>query len=102
VAWFGHAEGRRADGLSTYSRQTVQGLRRRGVEVQFVSHALDGDIAPAPLQTQLRALRFKTVTLPMPGYAEQVERVLDEFRPDVVHCSWSFSLRDGQIGRMAR
>ncbi len=102
VAWFGHAEGRRADGLSTYSRQTVHGLQRRGVEVQFVSHALDGDIAPAPLQTQLRALRFKTVTLPMPGYAEQVERVLDEFRPDVVHCSWSFSLRDGQIGRMAR
>ena len=101
VAWFGHAEGRRADGLSTYSRQTVQGLRRRGVEVQFVSHALDGDIAPVPAQTQLRAVRFKTVTLPMPGSTERIERILDEFRPDVVHCSWSFSLLDGQIGRMA-
>jgi len=101
VAWFGHAEGRRADGLSTYSRQTVQGLRRRGVEVDFVSHALDGDIAPVPVQTQLRALRFKTVTLPMPGSTERIERVLDESRPDVVHCSWSFSLLDGQIGRMA-
>lgn len=101
VAWFGHAEGRRADGLSTYSRQTVQGLRRRGVEVQFVSHALDGDIAPVPAQTQLRAWRFKTVTLPLRGSAETIERTLDEFRPDVVHCSWSFSLLDGQIGRMA-
>jgi len=102
VAWFGHAEGRRADGLSTYSRETVQGLRHRGVDVQFVSHALDGDIAPAPVSTSLRALRFKTVTLPVPGYAERIERVLDGFRPDVVHCSWSFSLLDGQIGRMAR
>lgn len=103
VAWFGHAEGRRADGLSTYSRETVQGLRRRGVEVQFLSHALDGDIAPAPASasTQLPALRFKTLTMPMPGYVERIERALDEFKPDVVHCSWSFSLLDGAIGRMA-
>ena len=102
VAWFGHAEGRRADGLSTYSREIVQGLRLHGVEVQFLSHALDGDIAPAPLHAQLRALRFKTMTLPLRGSAERIERALDEFHPDVVHCSWSFSLLDGQIGRMAR
>jgi glycosyltransferase involved in cell wall biosynthesis len=102
VAWFGHAGGRRADGLSTYSREIVQGLRHRGAEVQFVSHALDGDIAPAPRTLSLRALRFKTLTMPVPGYAERIERVLDEFKPDVVHCSWSFSLLDGQIGRMAR
>jgi glycosyltransferase involved in cell wall biosynthesis len=104
VAWFGHAEGRRADGLSTYSRETVQGLRRRGVEVQFVSHALDGDVSPspAPLSLSLRARRFKTMTIPARGYAERIAAVLDEFSPDVVHCSWSFSLMDGQIGRMAR
>jgi glycosyltransferase involved in cell wall biosynthesis len=102
VAWFGHAEGRRADGLSTYSRQTVQGLRRRGAEVHFVSHALDGDVSPAPLSLQLRAMRFKTVTIPAPGSLDRVERILDEFRPDVVHCSWSFSLLDGQIGRLAK
>ena len=102
VAWFGHAEGRRADGLSTYSRETVHGLRRRGVEVQFVSHLLDGDVSPAPRSLALRARRFKTMTIPARGSLEQVARVLDEFRPDVVHCSWSFSLLDGQIGRMAR
>jgi glycosyltransferase involved in cell wall biosynthesis len=101
VAWFGHAEGRRADGLSTYSRETVQGLRRHGVQVQFVSHGVDGSIAPAPLSASLRAVRFKTVTIPGPGYADRMARILDEFRPDVVHCSWSFSLRDGRIGRMA-
>lgn len=102
VAWFGHAEGRRADGLSTYSRETVRGLRRRGAEVQFVSHALDGDVAPAPLSLSLRARRFKTVTIPARGSLERITAVLDEFRPDVVHCSWSFSLMDGQIGRLAR
>jgi glycosyltransferase involved in cell wall biosynthesis len=101
VAWFGHAEGRRADGLSTYSRQTVQGLRARGAQVQFVSHALDGDVTPVPDGLSLRAMRFKTLTMPLPGYAERIERVLDRFQPDVVHCSWSFSLLDGQIGRMA-
>ncbi len=102
VAWFGHAEGRRADGLSTYSREIVRGLRRHGAEVQFVSHALDGDLSPAPLSLSLRARRFKTVTIPARGSAEQVARVLDDFKPDLVHCSWSFSLLDGQIGRMAR
>ena len=102
VAWFGHAEGRRADGLSTYSRETVQGLRRHGAEVQFVSHALDGDVSPAPLSLSLQARRFKTLTIPARGYADSIAALLDDFRPDVVHCSWSFSLLDGQIGRMAR
>jgi len=102
VAWFGHAEGRRGDGLSSYSRQTVQGLRGRGAEVRFVSHALDGDVSPAPQSLSLRAMRFKTLTIPAPGYLERVERMLDDFAPDVVHCSWSFSLLDGQIGRLAR
>jgi len=46
-------------------------------------------------------VRFKTVTIPARGYLEHVEQMLDEFRPDVVHCSWSFSLLDGQIGRLA-
>ena len=101
VAWFGHAEGRRADGLSTYSRETVRGLRRAGCEVQFLSHQRDGDISPAERSVSLPGLRFKTVTMPVPGYAERIERTLDEFQPDVVHCSWSFSLLDGQIGRMA-
>jgi glycosyltransferase involved in cell wall biosynthesis len=103
VAWFGHAEGRRADGLSTYSRETVQGLlRREGVDVRFFAHDLDGAIAPAPDPVTLHARRFKTVTIPARGSAERIARVLDEFRPDVVHCSWSFSLIDGRIGRMAR
>jgi len=102
VAWFGHAEGRRADGLSTYSRETVVALRGRGVEVRFFSHDLDGEVSPVDDPVRLRALRLKTLTLSLPGSIERIEAALDEFRPDVVHCSWSFSNLDGTIGRLAR
>jgi glycosyltransferase involved in cell wall biosynthesis len=80
----------------------VQGLRRHGVEVQFVSHALDGTVSPAPLSLSLQARRFKTMTVSARGSVERIAAVLDDFAPDVVHCSWSFSLMDGQIGRMAQ
>ena len=102
VAWFGHAAGRRADGLSTYSAQTVTALERLGCTVRFFHHDLDGEICPTGDVVTLRARRFKTVTLPRRHGAEIIERELREFRPDVVHCSWSFSLLDGEIGRMGR
>src|SRR5205807_6690513 len=38
VAWLGHQSGRAGDGLLTYSRETVAGLRARGVKVFFVHH----------------------------------------------------------------
>lgn len=102
VAWFGHAAGRRADGLSTYSRQTVTALERKGCRVRFFHHLPDGDDAPTGDSVALRARRFKTVTLPAPGTAERIEAALRRFRPDIVHTSWSFSLLDGAIGRAAR
>jgi len=100
VAWFGHAEGRRADGLSTYSREVVGALAGRGLEVRFFSHDADGDVVPASA-VQLRALRVKTLTVSLPGSRERIEEVLSDLRPDIVHCSWSFSTLDGEIARMA-
>lgn len=103
VAFFGHAEGRRADGLSTYSRELVGALRRRGCTVRFVSHAEDGDVLPvAPADAlQLVAWHFKTVTIPQPGHLHRIRSLLSAFEPDVVHISWSFSLLDGAIAREA-
>jgi len=101
IAWFGHAEGRRADGLSTYSREVVGALRGRGVQVRFFSHDADGDLVPAP-SVRLRALRVKTLTVSLPGSRERIGSGLADLRPDVVHCSWSFSTLDGEIARMAR
>src|SRR5438046_9909922 len=38
IAWLGHQSGRAGDGLLTYSREIVAGLRARGVKVFFVHH----------------------------------------------------------------
>jgi glycosyltransferase involved in cell wall biosynthesis len=101
VAWFGHGEGRRADGLSTYSREVVGALRRRGIETRFFSHDVDGDGVPEP-SVRLRAVRVKTLTFSLPGSRQRIGAALAELAPDVVHCSWSFSTLDGEIARMSR
>lgn len=101
LAWFGHGEGKRADGLSTYTRQTVAALRARGVEVLLFVHEADGPL-PDDEAVQLKALRVKTLTVSLPGSRERIAGALDEFAPDVVHCSWSFGTLDGEIGRMGR
>ena len=97
IAWFGHASGRRADGLTSYSREVVVALRDRGVEVSFFSYRLDGDLVPVQRSVQLGATRFKTVTIPMPGTLDAIKRELDRFRPDVVHLSLSHSLLDAAV-----
>jgi glycosyltransferase involved in cell wall biosynthesis len=102
VAWFGHAGGRRADGLTAYSDQTVTALAAAGCDVRFFHHDLDGDVTPVADAVPLEGVRFKTVTLPAPRTLARVERELARFRPDVVHCSVSVSLLDGAIARVAR
>lgn len=100
VAWFGHGAGGRADGLSTYSRELVAALRSRGHDVRPFLHDVDGPVAADDAVT-LRAIRLKTITWSLPGSGERVARALDEFGPDIVHCSWSFGSLDGEIGRLA-
>jgi len=102
VAWFGHAGGRRADGLTTYSDQTVTSLAAAGCEIRFFHHDLDGDSTPVADVVALEGVRFKTVTLPAPRTLARIERALADFRPDVVHCSVSVSLLDGAVARVAR
>lgn len=97
VAWFGHGAGRRADGLSTYSREVVAALVRRGVDVSFFSYRRDGDLAPVPRAVQLGSTRFKTVTIPLPGTIDAIRRELDLFTPDVLHLSLSHSLLDATV-----
>ncbi len=103
VAFFGHAQGRRGDGLSTYSRELVRALRAQGAVMRFFAHREDGDVVPvAPADALLlQAWHFKTVTIPKPGSMRAIDAVLEDFSPDVVHISWSFSLRDGAIAASA-
>jgi glycosyltransferase involved in cell wall biosynthesis len=103
VAFFGHAQGLRGDGLSTYSRELVRALRAHGALVRFFAHREDGDVVPVDRADALllRAWHFKTVTIPRPRSMRAVNEALEGFDPDVVHISWSFSLGDGAIARAA-
>lgn len=103
VAFFGHAQGRRGDGLSTYSRELVGALRRQGADVRFFAHRPDGDVLPVAHDHAhlLDAWHFKTVTLAKPGSMRTISAALEEFGPDMVHISWSFSLQDGAIAAAA-
>lgn len=97
VAWLGHASGRRADGLTSYSREVIDALTRRGVEVCFFSFRRDGELTPAQRSVQLGSGRFKTVTIPAPRTLHTIRRELDRFHPDVVHLSLSHSLLDAAV-----
>jgi glycosyltransferase involved in cell wall biosynthesis len=102
VAWFGHAGGRRADGLTAYSEHMVAALVAAGCEVRFFHHDLDGDRTPVADAVALEGVRFKTLTLPAPHTLARIEKALAEFRPDVIHTSLSVSLLDGAVARVAR
>lgn len=102
VAWFGHAFGRRADGLTSYSRELVGALTRRGLDVCFFSFRRDGEAVPVQRSVQLGSARFKTVTIPAPGTLRAIDRELDRFRPDIVHLSLSQSLLDAAVLSSAR
>lgn len=103
LAWFGHAIGARADGLTSYSADVVGGLQERGVEVFFHHAARDGRAAPVDDDHRISwpTWRFKTVTGPGSGVRRQLSRWLIQTRPDVVHTSLSFTLADGWLGREA-
>lgn len=102
IAWFGHAGGRRADGLTAYSDQTVAALAASGCAVRFFHHDLDGESTPVGDAVALPGARFKTVTVPPPRTMSGIRRALAEFSPEVVHLSVSVSLLDGAVARAGR
>jgi glycosyltransferase involved in cell wall biosynthesis len=90
VAWLGHQSGRSGDGLLTYSRETVAGLRARGVKVFFVHH---GDVDAAAGDT----LALKSLTsshryiISSPRTKRTITDLLRREQVDLVHVSLSFS-----------
>jgi glycosyltransferase involved in cell wall biosynthesis len=90
VAWLGHQSGRAGDGLLTYSRETVAGLRSRGVKVFFVHH---GNL-PAVTDDSL-TLRSLTGShryiISSPRTKRIITDLLRREQVDLVHVSLSFS-----------
>ena len=90
VAWLGHQSGRAGDGLLTYSRETVAGLRARGVKVFFVHH---GALAAATDDSlTLRSLTGShRYTISSPRTKRLITELLRRERVELVHVSLSFS-----------
>src|SRR5256885_5653856 len=90
VAWLGHQSGRAGDGLLTYSRETVAGLRARGVKVFFVHH---GALAAVTDDTQtLRSLTGShRYIISSPRTKRTITDLLRREQVDLVHVSLSFS-----------
>jgi glycosyltransferase involved in cell wall biosynthesis len=90
IAWLGHQSGRSGDGLLTYSRETVAGLRARGVKVFFVHHGA----LPATTDDSL-TLRSLTgshrYTISSPRTKRLITDLLRREHIQLVHVSLSFS-----------
>ena len=90
IAWLGHQSGRAGDGLLTYSREIVAGLRARGVKVFFVHHGT----LPALTDDSL-TLRSLTGShryiISSPRTKRTITDLLRRERVDLVHVSLSFS-----------
>lgn len=90
VAWLGHQSARSGDGLLTYSRETVAGLRARGAKVFFVHH---GDLGSANDET----IALKSLTsshryiISSPRTKRTIQSLLQREQVDLVHVSLSFS-----------
>jgi glycosyltransferase involved in cell wall biosynthesis len=90
IAWLGHQSGRAGDGLLTYSRETVAGLRARGVKVFFVHHGSLPAVTDDTLT--LRSLTGShRYIISSPRTKRIITDLLRRERVDLVHVSLSFS-----------
>jgi len=90
VAWLGHQSGRAGDGLLTYSREIVAGLRARGVNVFFVHHGALPAITNDSLT--LRSLTGShRYIISSPRTKRTITDLLRRERVELVHVSLSFS-----------
>ncbi len=90
VAWLGHQSGRAGDGLLTYSRETVAGLRARGVKIFFVHHGTLAAITDDGLT--LRSLTGShRYIISSPRTKRSITDLLRRENVDLVHVSLSFS-----------
>ncbi len=90
IAWLGHQSSRTGNGLLTYSREVVAGLRARGAKVFFLHH---GDVSAAADDS----LALKSLTgshryiISSPRTKRVITDLLRREAVQVVHVSLSFS-----------
>ncbi len=96
IAWLGHVASARADGIVTYSREMISGLRRRGQTVLFFYHKSRERGQPRD-SDGIRIGSFDILnraTLSTPRARSLIEETFQQERVDVAHISLSFSQID--------
>jgi glycosyltransferase involved in cell wall biosynthesis len=96
IAWFGHVASPRGNGIVTYSREMIAGLRERGHRVTFFYHKSRERGQPRE-HKGIRLGSFDILNRAMlssPRAREIVEQTIERERIDVGHISLSFSQLD--------
>jgi glycosyltransferase involved in cell wall biosynthesis len=96
IAWFGHVATARANGIVTYSREMITGLRRRGKDVTFFYHiSRERDRPRDPQGIRLGSFDIlRRADISVPRARELIEETLHRERINVAHVSLSFSQLD--------
>jgi glycosyltransferase involved in cell wall biosynthesis len=96
IAWFGHVASPRGDGIVTYSREMIAGLRQRGNRVTFFYHKSRERGQPRE-HAGIRLGSFDILNRAMlssPRARETVESTFERERIEIAHLSLSFSQLD--------
>lgn len=96
VAWFGHVASPRGNGIVTYSREMIAGLRQRGLRVTFFYHKSRERGQPRePAGIRLGSFDIlNRAMLSSPRAQKIVEETIERERIDLAHISLSFSQLD--------
>lgn len=96
IAWFGHIASARGNGIVTYSREVIHGLRQRGQNVTFFYHISRERGQPRDPQG-IRIGSFDILNRAMlssPRARQLIEHTFERERIDIAHLSLSFSQLD--------
>ena len=96
IAWFGHIASQRGDGIVTYSREMIAGLRQRGQRVTFFYHKSRERGQPRePAGIRLGSFDIlNRAMLSSPNARKIVESTFERERIEIAHLSLSFSQLD--------
>ena len=95
IAWFGHVASERRNGLVSYSRDTVRGLREHDCEVLFFYHAARERAPHDPNGIRIGSLDLMNkITISTRRAREIVTEALKQWQTDVAHVSIAFSQLD--------
>jgi glycosyltransferase involved in cell wall biosynthesis len=97
IAWFGHVASARGDGVVSYSREMVRGLRQRGQHVTFFYHITRERGLGQRDPRDIRLGSFDILNRAMissPRAREIIEETFAREQIDIAHISLSFSQLD--------